>query len=159
MERDQTMKAITSANEIRGRQSIPRLSPWLVSLFTISAATGANLLVRAIAFALLPLSDHFPPLEWQSVALLTVAGVALASGVYALVRRLSRNAVRTYTLIAGIALVVSLIPLALIWRDPAAFGPGTTRPEVAVMAMFHGVAALISVVMLTKLAPAAQTPS
>ena len=140
-------------------QSLQRLSPWLVSLFTISAATGANLLVRAFAFVLLPLSPSFPPLEWQSVTLFTVVGVALASGVYALVKRLSTNAVRTYTLLAVIALVVSLIPHGLIWSDPAAFGPGTTQAEVAVMAVFHGVAALISVVMLTRLAPPAQKPS
>ena len=150
------MKAITSPNEMRSTKSF---SLWLVSLFTIGAATGANLIVRALAFALLPLSTHFPPLEGQSVIVLTVAGVALASGVYALVRRLSTHPVRTYTLIAGVALVISLLPLALIWSDPAAFGPGTTRPEVAVMAVFHCVAALLSAGMLPRLAPAAQQPS
>jgi hypothetical protein len=135
------------------------ISLWLVSLFTIIAATIANLIVRTIAFALLPLSTAFPPLAWQSVILFTSVGVALASGVYALVRRFSRKAVRVYTLIAAVALLVSLIPNFLILRDPAALGPGTTIPEVLVMMVCHGVAAIVSSVMLILLAPPIQKPS
>ena len=153
------MEQTTLHNELRGMQRTGSISLWLVSLLTISAATMANLIVRAIAFALLPLSPEFPPLAWQSVILFTVVGVALASGVYALVRRFTRKAVRVYTLIAVIALCISLIPDVLILRDPAAFGPGTTIPEVWLMMVFHGVAACVSIVMLTQLAPPAQNHS
>jgi hypothetical protein len=153
------MESVTSQNELRGMQRTGSVSLWLVSLFTISAAIIANLIVRAIAFALLPLSTEFPPLAWQSVILFTLVGVAAAASVYALVRRLTRKAVRVYMLIAVIALFISLIPNLLILRDPAAFGPGTTILEVWVMMVFHCVAATVSIVMLTKLAPPVQKHS
>jgi hypothetical protein len=154
-----TMEHTTSQNERRGMQSTGSLSLWVVSLLTISAATMANLIARAIAFTLLPLSPTFEPLAWQSVILFTVVGVALACGVYALVRRFSRKAVRVYTLIAVIALLISLIPDVLILRDPVAFEADTTISEVAVMMVFHGVAAIVSLVLLTRLAPPAQNHS
>jgi len=153
------MEQTSLQTERRGIQSSGSLSLWVVSLLTISAATMANLIVRAIAFALLPLSATFAPLAWQSVILFTVVGVALACGVYALVRRFSRRAVRVYTLIAVIALLISLIPDVLILSNPVAFEADTTMPEVAVMMVCHAVAAIVSIVMLTHLAPPAQNCS
>jgi len=156
MERNQKMEQTTLQNELRGMQRTGSISLWLVSLLTIIAATIANLIVRAIAFALLPLSTTFEPLAWQSVILMTVVGVVLACGVYALVRRFSRRAVRVYTVIAVIALFISLIPDVLILSDPIAFEADTTIPEVAVMMGLHGVAAIVSIIMLTRLAPPTQ---
>ena len=146
-------------NMRRPMQRTGRRSLWVVSLLTILAATLANLIVRTLAYALLPIAPTFVPLMWQAVVLFTAVGVALACGVYALVRRFTSKAVRVYTLIAVIALALSLIPDVLIFGDPAAFEPDTTIPAVWVMMSLHGVAALVSIVMLTRLAPSAQHQS
>lgn len=136
----------------RQRQRTGRLSFWWVSLFTIVAAMTANLIARAVAFAVLPLPATFLPLMWQAVIMFTGIGVALACGVYALVRRFTRNAVRVYTVVAVIALILSLIPDLLILGDPVAFEPDTTIPAVWVMMGLHTIAAIVSTVMLIRLA-------
>jgi len=135
-----------------------------VSVFTVVVAIIANLIVRAVAFALLPLSAEFPPLRVSAVALFTFGGVVAAAGVYALVRRFTRRAVLIYSVVALIALLVSLIPDFQMLGDPAKepfpgvtdSWPGATVSAIWVMMAFHVVAAVVSVGMLTQLAPPPQ---
>jgi hypothetical protein len=144
-------------NEATGNREGRRASIWLVSAFTIAAAIIANLIVRGIAFALLPLSAEFPPLMVQPVILFTLVGVAAAAGVYALLRSFTTKAVPVYRAIAVVALLMSLIPNFQMLSDPAAVPfPGTTALAIWVLMAFHLVAALVSTSMLTRLAPPAQ---
>jgi NADH:ubiquinone oxidoreductase subunit K len=68
--------------------------------------------------------------------------------VYAGVLRLSRNPARVYTIIAAVALVVSLIPD--ITYIPTV--EGSSNGQTAVLMVMHVVAAAVIVPMLTMLA-------
>ena len=88
------------------------LRPFIVGVLTIAAAVVADLLVRALAFAIWPISPTFLPLQ---VRLVSVFAAVLVGGgvlVYALVVRFSRHPARTFTMIAliAIALLTRLAP-------------------------------------------------
>jgi Family of unknown function (DUF6069) len=87
------------------------------------AAVVANVLVRALAIALFDIPDSFEHLALRAVIVSTLIGVIAAGLVFALIRRLAADPVRTFTIVAAIALVLSLAaPLSLGFDDAAAVG-------------------------------------
>ncbi|MBO9360941.1 DUF6069 family protein [Thermoflexus sp.] len=124
-----------------------------VGPLTIGLAVGANLIVRELLMALISLPREFPPLQPWAIALFTALGVAGAVGVFWVVARLSPRPLRTYRIVAGIALVLSAVPnLALLGADPRSVPfPGLAPLPVLILLVFHVVAAAVSVGLLTTL--------
>jgi hypothetical protein len=118
------------------------------------AAVVANLLLRAVAVAVLDIPQpEFEPLRPRAVALSTLGGVIAAGVVYALVARFARDPRRTFLIVAGIALVLSLwAPLSLGLADPPE-NPGTDAGSVGTLIVMHVLAAAISVPVLLRISP------
>lgn len=124
-----------------------------VGLLTVGMAVAANLLVRVLLFALLDLPDDFRSLQPGSIALFTTAGVTLGVVAFAIVARMSRRPVRTYSLVAVIAFIVSIVPNLVLAANPtAAPFPGGTTTAFLTLIVFHVVAAVIAIFSLTRLA-------
>jgi len=122
-------------------------------LIAIVAAVVANLIVLVLVRAVLDLPADFPALQFGPIALFTAIGVALGVGVFAIISRVARQPVRTFWIVAMIALIVSLVPNILLMLNPAASPlPGGSALAYGVLSMFHLIAAFVSVPVLTSLA-------
>ncbi len=121
-------------------------------LIAIVAAVAANLLALVIVRAVLDLPADFPALQFGPIALFTAIGVALGVVVFALISRVARQPVRTFWIVAMIALFVSLVPNLLLMLNPqAAPIPGGSALAFGTLMVFHVIAALVSVPVLTSL--------
>jgi hypothetical protein len=116
----------------------------------IVGAVAANAVVRAVELAVLPVPNEFFPLRAPaSFVGLTVAGMLGAVIAYAVVGRFSKIAVRTFRIVAGVALLLSFLPdLGLLVGGM----PGATLTGVLALMVMHVVAAAIAVGVLTGLA-------
>jgi len=125
------------------------------------AATVANVLLRAIAVAVFDIPDAFEHLALRAVVLSTVLAVVAAGLVYWIVARLSPTPDRTFTIIALVALLLSLVaPLTVGLEDPPEY-PGTDAASVGTLMAMHVVAAIIAIAALThrgRLSRAARSP-
>ena len=127
---------------------------FIVGLLTIAAAVVADLLVRALAFAIWPISPTFLPLQIGAVSVFAAVLVGGGVLVYALAVRFSRHPARTYTLIALIALLLSLVPPVMLFFNPDTRAlPGVTPLAASILIVLHIMDALIALVLLTRLAP------
>ena len=87
------------------------------------AAVVVNVIVRALASALFDIPDTFEHIALRAVIVSTLIGVVAAALVYALAARLAADPVRTFTIVAAVALVLSLAaPLSLGFDEAAAVG-------------------------------------
>jgi hypothetical protein len=104
--------------------------------------------VRAVELAVLPVPDNFSPLKGPAFVALTIVGVLGAVIAFAAVGRFAKNPVRTFRIVAGVALLLSFLPdLGLL-----AGMPGATPVGVLALMAMHVVAAVIAVGVLTGLA-------
>lgn len=122
---------------------------WPVGLLAVLLAVVANLLVRTIGVALFNVSNEFLALTVGPTIMFTVVGVLGAVVVFAIIARVATRPIRLFRRIAGITLLVSLLPDLAMLIAPAF--PGTTPATVGVLMVEHIVAALISVGLLTTL--------
>lgn len=127
---------------------------FMVGVLTIATTLGVNLVIRTVAYAIFPISPIFLPLQIGSISVFTVVLVGGGVLVYAGVTRFSKRPARTYTLIALIALLLSLIPnaLLLLHPDPRML-PGVTRLATSILMVLHIIDAVLAIVLLTRLAP------
>lgn len=119
---------------------------WVAPLTALVASIG-NLIIYALARAggALPDSVVMPmngqPLPAAAVVLSTVAGVAGATAVYALLGRFTRRPITIFRIVAAIVLVLSLA---------SPFGiAGAGGAYVAVLLAMHFVTAVVAVGLLT----------
>ena len=107
----------------------------------VSVAVNLGLVFAAVARGLAP---GFRPLAAPPVVVLTVAGVAGATGVYRLVRSRSATPARTFRRVAAVVLLASLVPdlVLLILNETA------TAAGVAVLMAMHAVVAAACVALL-----------
>jgi glucose dehydrogenase len=114
------------------------------------AAVIANVLVRAIAIALFDIPSEFEHLALRAVIVSTLVGVIAAGLVYAVIARRAADPARTFTIVAVVALVLSLLaPLSVGLQDPPEY-PGTDAGSIGTMMFMHVVAAAIAVAALTR---------
>ena len=113
-------------------------------------AVIANVLLRALAVAVLDIPQPgFEPLETRAVITSTAGGVIVAGIVYAIIDRLTNDPVKTFRMLAVIALAFSLYaPIALLLEDPPE-NPGTDGGSVGTLILMHVISAAIAVVALT----------
>ncbi len=119
----------------------------LVGLGTIVAAVLANAIVYFIGGALIAYDPQFLPLaSVGAVIIFTVFPAIIAAVIYAILLRFTLNPARIFTIIAVIALIISLIPdLTYI---PTV--PGVTTAQTAMLLLMHFVAAAVIVGILTR---------
>lgn len=122
-----------------------------VGPLTIVTATLVNLGIRALAVAFFGVPDSFTLLQPVAVVGSTIVFLALAVAAFVVVSRFSRRPVRVYRILALIALLVSYLNpiMALSHMFPA---PGMNVNIFWTMIALHTATALITVVMLTRLA-------
>jgi hypothetical protein len=126
-----------------------------VGLAAIVAAVVANLVALGVLRAVLDLSADFLPLQFGPIAFFTAVGVALGVVVFAIISRVARQPVRTFWIVAMVALLVSLVPNVLLMLNPAAaLVPGGSTLAYGVLSVFHIIAAFVSVPVLMRLARA-----
>ncbi len=124
---------------------------WRVGLIGAVAAVVANVIVLFLLKAFLPVPQDFAPLQVGAIAIFTFIGTVLAAVAYALVVRFSKRPIRTYLIVAVVALILSLIPnLALMANPSAAPIPGGSALGFGLLIVFHIVAAVVSVAILIK---------
>jgi len=127
----------------------PRLA-W-VGLLAIVLASIANLVVRAVALQLISVSPEFIPLAIPDpTVVFTAVGVLAATTAFGIIGNLTRQPARVFTVVATIALLISLIPNAAILLNPASAPfPSSNTESVVVLMLEHVVAAVVVVWMLT----------
>jgi Family of unknown function (DUF6069) len=120
------------------------------TLLAAAAAVVVNVLVRALAVALFDIPDAFEHLALRAVIVSTLAGVIAAALVFAVVARFARNPVRTFTIVAVVALVLSLAaPLSVGLHDPPEY-PGTDAAAVGTLMLMHVMTAAIVVAVFSR---------
>lgn len=114
-------------------------------LLAVVLSVVANAVVLTIARTL-RIAPGFEPFEWASVVSLTAVGAVGAVVVYWLLSRWSATPDRTFTVVAGVVLLVSFVPdLFLLSGDENA-----TIPGVVVLMVMHVVVAAVCVGLLTR---------
>lgn len=125
---------------------------WLAGLLGIIGAVLANLIVRAILVAALPLFAEFPPMQAGAIAMLTTFGTLLAAIVYALLVRFVPCPLTVFRWVAVVALILSILPNLVLVSNPTAIPfPGASGLSFGILIVFHIVAALVSVLILTSM--------
>lgn len=134
------------------RETVDARRIWLAGLVGIVASVAANLVLRALFFAVMPLPVDFPPLQAGAVATVTTIGTLAAAIVYALIVRFSARPVTVFRWVAVVALILSILPNLALVADPTAIPfpfAGASSMAFGVLIAFHIVAALVSVAVLT----------
>lgn len=137
-----------------GKRTGGVLRLFIIGMLTIATTLEVNLIVRALAFAVWPLSPVFLPLQIGAISAFTVILVGGGVLVYAVVTRFSKRPAHTYITIALLALLLSLIPPILLafHPDPGAL-PGVTPLAASLLIILHSIDALIVLTLLLLLAP------
>ncbi len=107
----------------------------------VLAAVVANIIVRFILGALLPLAPDFQPFGLGSIITFTVAFTLIGVGVLALVNRWSAHPLKTYNMIGVTALFVSILPNLAGAANPSAMPMGGNGTNYLILIIFHIVAA------------------
>ena len=114
------------------------------------AAVVAGVVVGALGIALFDIPDEFEHLALRAVIVSTLIGVVAAGLVYAVIARFATRPDRTFTIVAVVALLLSLLaPLMVGLEDPPEY-PGTDAGSVGTMMAMHVVAATIAIAALTR---------
>jgi Family of unknown function (DUF6069) len=123
------------------------------ALLAIVAASLANLIVYLVADALLSVTWE-PKFNAMLVVVGTIGALVVAAAVFAVVARVAKNPVKTYTMIATIALLFSFAtPVLALFGIP---GPSVAPLDtVMVMILTHIIAFVVSTFIFTRLTRAA----
>ena len=127
--------ATTHAGHATDADAAPARGLLRAAAITAAAATAVNLAIWALTDALVDVPERFTPLTPGSVVFLTVLGVLLAAGFLRLLAGRSSRPVETFRRIVPVALVLSLIPDALIWASGAYEGAAEAQTVLPLMAM------------------------
>jgi hypothetical protein len=139
-------KSITSNNGVNTDRILR------AAVFSVLAAVAANVVLRVILFAIIDLPADFPPLQTVMIALFTAVGTAAGAVVFALIARRARNPIRTYWIVAMVALVLSILPNFGAMANPGMMPfPSGSALTFGVLILFHIMATFVSVLVLTRL--------
>ena len=118
----------------------------------IAASVAANLIIRWLGLLVLPVDPTFMPLStWQPTAIFTTMFLVLATVVFLIINAFAANPPRVFTLVATVALVLSLIPDALFLINPSAMPMGTPTPgAVIILVIQHLTAYAITLWSFTR---------
>ena len=115
----------------------------------VAAAGVANVVVYGIGDLFVRYDPKFVELgSALGVSLFTMALAIVAALVYAVLLLKARNPERTFTIVSGVVLAVSLIPNVVLIPNE----PGYSMAQDIVLMAMHAVAAVVIVRVLTTLA-------
>jgi Family of unknown function (DUF6069) len=121
-----------------------------VGPLAVVVSVVVNVIIRFIAVALLNPPEQFMPLSVQMPIVFTVFGGLMAVIAFAIVAKVARNPVRTYQIVAVVALIISFIPdiLLLATAGQSPF-PGASVGTVGALMLMHLATGIIMVYSLT----------
>lgn len=124
----------------------------LAGVIAIVASIIANLILRWLGMLVLPVDASFMPLNsWQPTVIFTTMFLVLATIVFLIINAFAANPPRVFTIVATVALVLSLIPDAMFLINPAAMPMGTpTLGAVTILVLQHIAAYLITLWAFTR---------
>ena len=98
------MSARTNVGSAPASAGVSRHGLLRAAAITAGVSLVVNLVILAIATALSDVPERFTPLQPGSVAFMTILGVALAAGLFALVRSRAANPTAAFRKIVPTAL-------------------------------------------------------
>ena len=120
-------------------------------LLALLLAVAANLIVYGLLALLVELPADFAPLQPAPIAILTALGAIGAAIAFAVVQRVFRRPVRTFTVVALVAFALSVMPNIMLAVDPTAAPiPGAVAEGFLLLILFHVVAAVVIVQTLAR---------
>jgi hypothetical protein len=124
---------------------------WVSGAKAVFGALVATLAVRWVAVATLDIPPEFLPLDGPGpVIFFTTVSAVGAVAVYGIVRRVALRPDFAFRIIAGVVLVLSIMPDLWLLTDGAAeVFPGATHAAVTVLIVLHVAAAITIVWVLT----------
>lgn len=124
----------------------------LAGVIAIGASVAVNLIVRWLGLLVLPVDPSFMPLSsWEPTVLFTTIFLVLATIVYLIINAFAANPPRVFTIVATVALVLSLIPDVMFLINPSAMPMGTpTIGAVVILVTQHILAYLIALWAFTR---------
>jgi hypothetical protein len=127
----------------------------MAGAITIVATVVANLILRWLGMLILPVDPSFMPLAtWQPTVIFTVMFLILATIVFLVINAFAANPPRVFTIVATVALVLSIIPDFMLLVNPTAMPVGTpTLGAVILLILFHVVGYVIALWAFTRWAP------
>ena len=139
---------VTSVSASGGERTVNWGRFALVGLATVIAAVVANVLVFYIGSAFVSYDPQFLPLMGAGPAVMfTVVPAIVAVLLYAALLRFVRNPERVFVIISIVVFIVTLIPDFIYIPDV----PGATVGQTTILILMHVVAAIVIVLMLTRL--------
>jgi hypothetical protein len=142
---------VSTSTRLTPREGVAARKLMWVGPLTIVVVALANLVVRTLAASFFGVASSFVYLQAPVIIGSTVGFLLLALLAFVLVGRVSRQPVRIFRIVAGVALLVSFLnPLLLLagWWLPTA---GMNLHIFWTMIVMHIVSALIAVSLLTTL--------
>ncbi|NJN82858.1 MAG: hypothetical protein HC802_11650 [Caldilineaceae bacterium] len=131
---------------------IPASRIWRAGLIAIVVSVAANVALLWLVVRIVDISPDFPPMQAGPIAFLTAVGGLLATVTYLIITRISKRPVRTFWIVAIIALLISLVPdIGGVISPESVPVPGATATAFLALMIFHVVAAVIDVLILTRL--------
>lgn len=120
------------------------------SALSVGGAAVANAIAYFFVNLFYDAPAGFAPLTLPPILIFTVVGTSLGALVFWFLSRRSATPVRTYRIVALIALIVSIVPNIAAYFNPSLFPiPGGEPAAFLVLILFHVVAAVVSVSILT----------
>jgi hypothetical protein len=146
----------TTARELETTERVAPGRLWRAGLATLGGALAANLILWAIARAMLSIPPEFAPLATPAPAIIfTTFGVVGATLVLALIARFARRPIAIFRIVAVVMLLLSLLPNIGMMLDPAtAPFPGATTASAVFLALMHLPPAILCIWLLPALARA-----
>lgn len=146
-----------TAVSISPRAAYPVGKIAIAGVAAILLSIAANLIVRAVGKAIVDMPADFNPLAtWQPIVIFSTLFILIATLVWGFITRRSVTPERTFTIVAVVGLLVSLIPNVFMLLSPESFaimGTATSGAALTLVVM-HIVSGLITVPTLTRLSRA-----
>lgn len=132
------------------RNKIPR-----AAALAVGYSVAANLIARQLLSLVIEFPSGFLPLTPGPIAVFTLLGTAMGGLVFWLLARALPNPLRPFQVIAWAALVLSILPnLALMANPQMSPIPGGSALAYGVLIVFHVIAGVITIFVLTRMSRA-----
>lgn len=123
---------------------------WRAALLAAILATVAGLVIRGIGITAGAVPADFALLQPARIIVVSLLAAMVAAALLAALARWARHPIRTFRIVAGVFLVISLLGPLGASADTSSGGPASGA-AIAIMLMMHIVAAVVIVVVLTTL--------
>lgn len=145
------MSTVSQANS----QKVPMGTILKAGVAAIVAAVVANVIVYFVGTALIDVPPGFMPLSSVfNTILFTTVFTAIGVAVLAVVFRLASRPMRTFWIIAVVALVLSFVPDVALWLNPSAMPMGTPNTaSILLLMLMHVVAFVVFMAVLRRMLP------